>query len=204
MSEKEETSALTYRGRGYSWEKKTEVVSNFLATGNLRLVSKLSNVPYETIGSWRKQEWWLELEDQLKRDKELQVNAQVTKIVDRSLDLIQDRLENGDFIMNNKTGQMERRQVSLRDVSKTANDLMTRQAILKKMEKEETVVKTSMQDTLKMLASEFAKWTKRNTGPVEDAKILGEPNADQGTMEEDDTRAKSFESSSNSFLEEEE
>jgi transposase-like protein len=161
MSYNKEISS--FKGRGYPWDKKVEVVTTFLSTGNLRLTSKLVEVPYETIQQWRKQDWWVELQDQVKRDKEIHVDAQVTKIVDKSLELVQDRLENGDFIMNNKTGQIERRPVSLRDVSKTANDLMTRQAIIKKMEKEEKVNTVSMQDTLKMLATEFSKWAKKKT-----------------------------------------
>ena len=87
--------------------------------------------------------------------------------------MVQDRLEYGDFVFNQKSGEVIRKPVSLRDATKTASDLMTRQAALHKEASESTTntATASVADQLKQLADEFAKFNKRNTGPVEEAVI---------------------------------
>ena len=56
---------------------------------------------------------------------------------------------------------------------------MTRQAVIQKLEDDKVVHKEekSIKDQLAMLALEFAKFNKTNTGPVQDAVIVGETNA---------------------------
>lgn len=175
---------------GYKFpvEKRIEVVTKWMALGNMRLVAELTGVSYQLCRMWKQQPWWKELEAEIRASRNIQTNNKLSKLVDRSLDMIADRLENGDFVFNQKTGEVVRKEVSLRDVNVVAKDLMTQQINLQKQEKEETVTQNqvSIQDQLKLLAQEFAKFNGKNTGPVSDAVIIQETtNAEfQGVVEQ--------------------
>lgn len=164
---------------GYKFpvEKRIEVATKWLALGNMRLVSELTGVSYQLCREWKTSEWWDELIDEIKASKTLQLDNKLAKIVDKSLDTIADRLENGDVIFNQKTGTIERKDVSLKDATKVATDLLTRQAVLQKQQQEEVHHKDerSVKDQLAALALEFARFNKTNTGPIEDAIVLKEP-----------------------------
>lgn len=163
---------------GYKFpvEKRIEVVTKWLALGNMRLVSELTGVSYQLCRMWKGEKWWDELVEEVKASKTRQLDSKLSKIIDKSLDQISDRLENGDVIFNQKTGTIERKEVSLKDATKVATDLLTRQAVIQKQENEHVVQRDekSVKDTLAMLALEFAKFNKTNTGPVSDAVIVKE------------------------------
>lgn len=166
---------------GYKFpvEKRIEVVTKWLALGNMRLVADLTGVSYQLCRMWKQEPWWQELVDEVKASRTRQLDDKLSKIVDKSLAAIEDRLEHGDFYWNKSSGTIERKPVALKEVTKVANDLLTRQAVLQKLEQEKVVHKEekSVKDQLAMLALEFAKFNKTNTGPVQDAVILGETNA---------------------------
>lgn len=161
-------------GYRFPVEKKIEVVTKWLALGNMRLVAELTGVSYGLIRLWKLEPWWAELVNEIKASRNIQLDTKLSKLVDRSLDMISDRLENGDFVFNQKSGEVVRKEVSLRDVNVVTKDLLNHQINLQKLEKDEVQVQDnkSIQDQLKMLATEFAKFNKTNTGPVEDIKYV--------------------------------
>jgi hypothetical protein len=156
---------------GYKFpvEKRIEVVTKWLAIGNMRKVADLTGVSYQLCRMWKQEKWWQEIVDEVQASRHNQVNTKLSKIVDKSLAMIQDRLTNGDFIFNNKTGTVERKEVSLKDATKVATDLLTRQAVLQKQEQDQTVQQTAgtIKDQLAMLALEFAKFNKRDNSKAE-------------------------------------
>ena len=154
--------------RNASWpvEKKIEAVTTWLALGNLRQVAAVTGVSYGMIKQWRIQPWWKELEAEVVASRRIASATKLSKIVDKSLDVIDDRLANGDFIYNSKSGEIHRKPVTLRDATTAANALMQRAAIIEKMNKDEQVVEATqtIQEQLQSLALEFAKFNRK--GPV--------------------------------------
>lgn len=179
MSIKRATKHVHRPGYKFPVEKRIEVVTKYLALGNMRLVSELTGVSYQLCREWKTAPWWKELEDEIRAARTLALDNKLAKIVDKSLDTIADRLEHGDVVFDQKSGKVVRKEVSLKDATKVATDLMTRQAVIQKQEKEVVAVQntSTIQDQLRMLAAEFAKFNKTNTGPIQDAVILGETNA---------------------------
>lgn len=141
-------------------EKRIEVVTKYLALGNQRLVAELTGVSYPLVRLWKTQPWWKEMEEEIKAARSYQLDNKLARIVDKSLETIADRLENGDVIFNQKTGTVVRKEVSLKDATKVATDLLTRQAVIQKQENEKVVTQNnvSIKDQLAMLALEFAKF----------------------------------------------
>lgn len=153
--------AQSKEGNTYTWEKKYEVVSQMHITGNMRLVSEMAGVPYDTVKAWKRQDWWKELEENIKAVETLEVNTKLKKIINKSLDVISDRLENGDVVLNNKTGELLKKPVSLRDANTAANTVLTHKRQIDKAQEEKTEKQESMKDVLSMLAKEFSSWNLR-------------------------------------------
>lgn len=161
--------------RNATWpiEKKIEAVTTYLALGNLRQVAAVTGVSYGMIKQWRIAPWWKDIELEVIASRRVASGNKLAKIIDKSLDVIDDRLENGDFVLNNKTGELIRKQVTLRDASTAANALMQRAAIIEKLNRDEKVAETavSIQDQLASLAAEFAKFNNRSKANATDAEF---------------------------------
>ena len=151
--EKDEKNQWTY-------ETKLLVADILQQTQNLRTAAELTDVHINTIKVWTESEWWPEIVEKTKRIARAELNSRLTKIVDLALSRIEDRLENGDYVMNNKTGEIIRKPVSLRDANQVAKDILGQQIDIQKMEREEIKIDSSVSDILKNLATEFAKFNK--------------------------------------------
>lgn len=158
----------------WSAEKKIEVVTKYLAIGNLREVSENTGVSYTLIRQWRGEDWWKEIEEEIRNSRHLEVDTKLSRIVDKSLELLQDRLVNGDFVLNQKTGEVHRKPVSIRDANKIAGDMLARQAANEKLAKEvkDTNQRQTIQDQLAHLAQEFAKFNGK--APIQVIEMVEE------------------------------
>jgi len=152
--------ALIERKNKYTWDDKVVVASKFQQLGNVRLVSELTGVPYQTILDWRKTEWWIDLLDELKQIKRSKAGTKLAEIIELGTDVVQDRLVNGDFILNNKTGEIARKPVSLRDAAQVVNNLITRQIQMEELAEKLVHRKESIKETLVLLQKEFAKFSR--------------------------------------------
>lgn len=141
-------------------EKKLQAVTQFLALGNMKLVAATTGVDYGLLRQWKMQPWWKELEIEIRASENLQLDNNLTKIVDKSLETVADRLENGDYIFDNKTGQIKRKPVNMKDAAKVSVDLLSKRELLRGNATERTLVTAlPMAEQLKLLAAEFARMT---------------------------------------------
>lgn len=159
------------------WEKRMDCVARFMLLGNMRVVAEQANVSYDTLMEWKKSEWWPDMVEQIRRQKTNKRNESITKVVEQSLDIMQDRLENGDPFFNQKTGKIEYKPVGVRDVTTIASNLLQRQIQLEELSQKSEVKTDTVQETLSMLAKEFQKWNKKTpeTIDVEDAVVIEKP-----------------------------
>lgn len=160
MSVNEEIQVPAIKRDRYTWEQKVEVATLFQQLGNIRIVSEKTGVPYQTIIDWRRTDWWVDLLDELKQIKRTKTGTKLAEIIEQSITVVQDRLENGDFVLNNKTGEITRRPVSLRDAAQVTNNLITRQIQMEELAEKLVNRKESIKETLNVLAKEFAKFNK--------------------------------------------
>lgn len=145
-------------------EKKIEVVTTWLTLGSIRQTAGITGVSYGLIKKWRTEPWWKDVENEIIASRRIQQSSKLSAIVDKSLSVIDDRLDNGDFVYNSKAGTLDRKPVSLRDATTAANALMQRAAIIEKLNKDEQVVEATqtIQEQLAALAVEFAKFNKKD------------------------------------------
>jgi hypothetical protein len=166
-------------------EKRIEVVSQFLVLGNLKMVSAITGVSYELVRDWKRQPWWKELETEIRQTQNIEMDTKLSKIVDRSLDAVLDRVENGEFFYDQKSGEIKRRPAALRDVARVSVDMISKRELLRgnATERKETS-QVSVAEQLKMLAAEFSKWQikpPKETIDVEMVEVI--ENENQGNQE---------------------
>lgn len=146
-------------------EKRIEVITKQLALGNMRLVADLTGVSYGLIRIWKTQPWWKEMELEIRNSRKARVDDKLNKIIDKALDTIDDRLENGDFVFDQKRGEISRKPVSLKEARGAVNDLMQRQIAVEKLAQEEKHLTntTTIKDQLADLALQFAAFNTNRT-----------------------------------------
>lgn len=137
--------------------KKTEAVLTWLTCGNLTQTAALVGVGFNTMKSWRKQPWWQEQVDEFRDNDKVELDARYQKIIRKALDVVDDRLEHGNFQMDQKTGQIVRVPVSISDGHKVMTDLVSQQQLLRKDKQQEQIAVETVNDKLIKLASQFAE-----------------------------------------------
>jgi hypothetical protein len=155
-------------------KKRMEALTTFLATGSQAHTSAITGIPEQTIRTWRKQEWWADRIKEIKEGDTLQLDAKLTKVMDKALDAVMDRLENGEYMYDPRTGDIKRVHAKLRDVQKVAGDMIDKKTLLAKIHKGKEEQKQNITaDHLVLLAREFAKFaTGKEHKDVDDVKTV--------------------------------
>jgi hypothetical protein len=125
---------------------------------------------------WKKSEWWNKLVSEVKQEERLTVSSRLKKVMEKSWDVVADRLEHGDWIYDQKAGELRRKPVSLRDAAKVANDASLLRERLD-MNDNFTVAADQIEDKLSKLAKAFTDLSKGITKPevvAEDIEFVEE------------------------------
>lgn len=165
--------------RGYPVETKVKAVEMWLKLGNLYQVSDATQVSLNVIKNWKAQTWWKEIEEEILLGRKVQVNGKLTNIVDKALETVEDRLENGDVIYDIKTGELRRKPVALRDATQAAVAMLQRQEMIEKAQRQvgDGSTTKTIQEQLTILAQEFAKFNNRSKSNAQDIAYKELPNA---------------------------
>ena len=139
-------------------QQKIEAVSTYVVLGgNATQTAIALQIPAETLRIWTKTQWWKDLYDEIKQQENIELSHKLQKIVTRSLALVEDRLEKGDFFYDQKTGKVVRKEVSLRD----AHEVMKSSFMMKEsIEKPQAVAmeENSVSEKLSALAKQFEQF----------------------------------------------
>lgn len=148
----------------WSPEKRIDVVTKTLALGNMRLVSELTGVSYQLIREWKQQPWWQEIVDEIRSSRNSQVETKLSRLVDKSLETVADRLDNGNLVMD-KRGDFIRKPLSALEANKIANDMLNQETLVQKRQMAETEGQqtSSMADIIRDLAKQFAMFNTKRT-----------------------------------------
>jgi hypothetical protein len=162
------------KGAPYAESQKLEAVTTYLILGNLTLVASALKININTLKLWKKSEWWKEIEQELRIQEDLQLSKRMQQIVSKSLDVMADRLENGNFIYDQRSGELKRKPVDLRDANKVLQDVgVRRDELLDRHVQNESVTTDKVENMLENLAKEFAKIaSKVNKGSVEVTDVI--------------------------------
>ncbi len=107
--------SLTKQGSKYSDEDRRQVVIEYFITGSMTKVAKSTGIPRRTLNDWKNTDWWDELAATVRHEKNEELDASLTKLIDSSFEQAQDRVENGDFRVG-KDGKLIRVPMGGRDL----------------------------------------------------------------------------------------
>lgn len=107
-----------------------QAVATYLATGDSNQAAKLTGIPARTIRSWFDQDWWIESTERLRAQHEKQLDAKLTAIIEKAMDVTLDRLEYGDEVIG-KDGAPVRRKVSGRDAAVIGGVAFDKRALIR-------------------------------------------------------------------------
>ena len=149
------------QGGNHPYSTKVKAAQTYIATGNLSLTARLLDIPHITLKVWKKEQWWLDLIDELLVEDKSAINKNVKKIAEQALAVVSDRLQDGNYQYDQKNQQIVRVPVNARDAHRIGSDMLDQAQILEdriQAIKNKEVVKTA--DTLQQIADSFAKLVK--------------------------------------------
>lgn len=148
--------------RWYTDAEKLEAVKLYLITGNQAAVAAALNINKNTMNQWANSQWFIDLSDQIKREGNIQLSNKLRKVAEKAMEITLDRLDNGDFIYDQKTGQMVRKPMMGKDAHKIAVDFLDKSwETDTKIERVDT--ENSTQDKLATLAAAFVEMAKKTS-----------------------------------------
>lgn len=141
--------------------KRKDVVTKYVTYGNIRRVASECGVQAETIYDWMKEDWWRDLEAEVRSGIKAELMGKMHGIVHKALDILEDRLENGDVVLNVKTGEVVRRPVPARDVQRIATEVLGKKINLEKEIDKTQVRQETVAEMLGHLAKGFLEFNKK-------------------------------------------
>lgn len=156
----------------YSEKEKLNAVCVFAVAGNSRRVAELTKIPEATIRAWKSTEWWADAMSRIITEQDEELNSKLTKLVDKAVDEVNDRLENGNYVYNPKLDKLVRKPVDAKELAiVTAISIDKRQLLRgQPTSRTETI---SQDERLKKLSDQFKRFAQAKE-VTQDAIIVGE------------------------------
>lgn len=163
----------TKAGQPGQWKesKRIEAVTTYLSTGSFTEVSRLLGIPIDTLHTWKKTEWWADLVKTIRAEEEHGLDTKLSKAVDKALDNLMDRIENGDYVYDQKTGGVKRVPAKLRDLNTAFNNVLDKRQLIRK-QPTKIVEQQSTAHQLKNLAESFAKFVNKKVDELPDTHLI--------------------------------
>lgn len=162
------TGATT--NKHWSDSQKLEAVTTYLALGNMVLTASVLKIPEMTLRGWKQTAWWKEIEGDLAVQEDIQLSSRLKRIIETTLSATEDRLQNGDWIYNNKEGCLMRKPVNLRDVHKVTMDLVNKREHLSNKAPTSVAIE-QIDERLRKLAEKFEQ-IANGRGSVEVTDVI--------------------------------
>ena len=140
--------------------KRIEAVTTYLSTGSVAETSRLLEVPLSTINVWKRSPWWDEMIKSIRNEEETQLDAKLSKIIDKTLEKLMDNIENGEHIYDQRTGKIKRMPAKLRDINSAFNTILDKRQLIRK-QPTKIIEQTSTASQLQTLADQFAKFVNQ-------------------------------------------
>ena len=87
---------VTRKGSYYTQEDKQFAALMYLQYGNMVKVSSVTQIPQTTLSGWIKTDWWENLLVIVRAEKKDELNANLTRLIDKSVQVIEKQLENNE------------------------------------------------------------------------------------------------------------
>ncbi len=158
--------------KGWSDEKRIQAATADAMGLKAPMVAAATGVPVETIRDWRTRDWYKDLVSEIQRDDDRELDGRLSKLIDKSTNVILDRLEKGDFMYDPKTSKFMRRPVYMKDATKVTTEIINRRNLLRG-KPTSISSKEALGDRLQKLADQFKALTEARNEKVVAGEVVG-------------------------------
>lgn len=147
----------------YSTKQKMDAVNAYLVLGNVMEVVRATGIPEDTVRKWKMTQWWTDAVDEIRRGNKLELSGRLQNVLQKTILQLEDRVVNGDFAYNPKSGKFERKAIAASVANRITNDLIDKTLTLEKAATKETLTDEGLESRLKKLKEEMIKFAKAKT-----------------------------------------
>ena len=159
----------------WSEKERRQAVASYLLLGKITLVVAATGIPEVTLRKWKAAPWWKEAEEEFRRGSKIELSGKLSTIVNKTLVALEDRVSNGDFVYNPKTGEYDRKPITAAVANKITNDLIEKATKLEDQALSEKLTDEGLDKRLLKLKNEMEKFAKAKT--IEGTAHVQEPSA---------------------------
>lgn len=158
----------------YPDELKLEAAKQYAAVGVVNKVAQNLGIPESTLRKWKGEAWFQSIVEQIREENKDKFDSKATNVIDEALEAILDRLTNGDYIYDQKTGEIRRKPVTMKDSIAAVNSLVEKRNLLRG-EATTRSEKVDQNQQMQQLADAFAKFSRQKVEVVKDAQQVSPP-----------------------------
>lgn len=164
----------------YNLEQKTDACAMYCVYGDIDQVSELTGIPAKFLREWKSEPWWTEIQKKVFVEQNEKLAGRITGVLDKSLEHLVDRLDNGDFLWDVRKSKLVRKPVDTKVLATVFNTLVTRRQLIRG-EPTSITTQVGVDDRLKLLAQQFEKFAaskevEQIAPTVIDVSFTEEPN----------------------------
>lgn len=150
--ENTDLSYLDHHNSLYTKEQKIQAASTYLLCGNVYQTATSCGLTVNTISDWKtRSSWWPQLMEDLRKEKQDQLDAVLTVAIDSLVDKLKVRLDEGDPYVK-KDGTVGFLPVKTKDLAVTMAVLYDKRALVRG---EATSIRKDSNESLKSLEEKF-------------------------------------------------
>jgi hypothetical protein len=166
-------------GSAHSEKTKMKVVATYVATGSNSITAQMCKIPLKTLEHWKTQKWFNDQVQELKNSRNTQMSGDLKKVFDKAVAQLEERVDNGDFVWDQKTGKVIRVPVGSRNLNQIAKDSLDRQVLLDKVTTAPKEEHLDINQRLTELLQEFKRIGRsgayQREGDIIDVETTDEP-----------------------------
>jgi len=113
-------------------EFKVHAVACYFLTGTVEATAKMTGISHQTIADWKNHaQWWTPVFSKIKKEKNDELDSNLTGLLHDSTKELKDRLERGDTFFDGRSGEFKRKPIIARDLAAIVNILYDKRTMLR-------------------------------------------------------------------------
>lgn len=144
-------------------DQRLQAVASYVMLGTLRETALATDIPFNTLKEWHRQDWWKELQSQIREEDVRKLDSKLQKVIGKALRGLEDRIDHGDYQYDPKTGKLLRIPIKAQIALRVTSDLLVRQEKLRDAPVVNLEIEKTVDARLLKLAEEFRSFSKART-----------------------------------------
>jgi len=155
----------------HSEEDRIKAATVYAVCGSAAETGRITGIPAEVIRQWKTKEWWPQIIDRIRQEKDDELDVKFTQIVDKTVDQLNDRLEKGDYVYDNHSGELIRQPIKGKDLGVLTSIYVDKRELLRRKEKV-SMDQASMKDRLDRIADDVRRLAAGSSKIIEGEVVV--------------------------------